>query len=373
MSKQKILLHSNHFSERAESSQFIDLAQILDQKWNVESVIAFPKSNSINSPRRILEAERLGVNLLSYSRPADLRAVVASEAFDLSLVMSDGSLGGPEYCRDNPEDFRLSESVHAIHVVFRNYNPHGDYYLYVSDWLLKWAHSNKPGWGQRQTSKEVVVSSLPHGLGAPGIPHRDFRQELSIPKDAFVMARIGGFDTFNDGAAADAVVQSLQTNPGLYFVAANTRHFAVHPRLVYVDLVDRTDISSFYSSFDLFLNGRKDGETFGFSIVEPMAHGKPVLAPHWKVNQKMNRNGTLLLKGLGLLYRNQRDLEAKTKAFIDGRRISPERLKHRVKAFSVDDMALGVLSLIGGDQFARVRQDIVKRGFWAQSELPSTD
>ena len=44
------------------------------------------------------------------------------------------------------------------------------------------------------------------------------------------------------------------------------------------------------------------GESFGYSIAEPLHHGLPVLAPHWLRNPFMDRNQIKLLKGLGLLY-----------------------------------------------------------------------
>lgn len=364
-----VLLYSNQFSERAESSQFIALAQELDFQWNVHSIIAFPRDNPANSPRRIVEAKRLGLDLLAYSSPQQLRASAKREEVALSLVMSDGSAGGPAYCRDQPEDFRLGDSIHAVHAVFRNYYPHGDYYLYVSDWLLSWARANRPRALRQFNSHDVLVSSLPHGLAPPDKPSRDFRRELGIPEGSFVLARLGGFDSFNDDAASQAVLQLLREYEELHFVAVNTRPFGTHPRLHYVDFVDRTEISGFYYSFDLFLNGQQLGETFGLSITEPMAHGKPVLAPHWLRNRRMNRHGILLLRGLRLLYRDQKDLELKVGAFIRGRRINPELLKRRVRPFSSATVAKSLLSLIGEPELERVRKAIVRRGFWAPSAI----
>jgi hypothetical protein len=50
------------------------------------------------------------------------------------------------------------------------------------------------------------------------------------------------------------------------------------------------------------------GESFGYSIVEPLMFDKPVIAPHWIRNPLMDKNHIKILKNLGLLYRSPRHL-----------------------------------------------------------------
>lgn len=362
-----VLLHSNHFSERGESTQFVALAMELERAWDTRVIITFPGQNPTNSMRRIKEAQSLGLEIVQYERPSSLRELALAEQVDLSLVMSDGSPSGPYYCRQNPQEFRLGNSIHVCHVVFRNFHPHGDYYLYVSDWLYGWARRNR-GAGWRIGEKaNVTVSTLPHGLGIPPQKQRDFRSELGIPAAAYTIARIGGFDSFNDDAAKGAIAQLVKKNENLYFVAANTQEFFSHPRIVHVDFVDRTEIRSFYKSFDLFLNGQRLGETFGYSIVEPMSYGKPVLAPHWLRNRTMNRGGLSHIKRLGLAYKDQQDLESKAQRFIDGRKVNPSTLRGRVAQYSIERFARTIVALTGEAGLAIEKRRLEMRGFMAPS------
>ena len=364
-----ILLHSNHFSERGESTQFISLATQLQENWGTRVIIAYPKENVTNSSRRIEEAEGLGLEMVSYTRPKWLRDLAVSETVDLSFVMSDGTPQSPYYCREDPQAFRLGSAIHVSHVVFRNFHPHGDYYLYVSDWLYRWAATNHRVNHWRGRKRGVTVSSLPHGLGLPPQRDRNFRRELGIPAESFTIARIGGFDSFNDDAAKQAIVRLVEKNRNLYFIAVNTERFCEHSRIRHVDFVDRNEIASFYSSFDLFLNGQRMGETFGFSIVEPMAFGKPVLAPHWRRNPTMNRGGLSHITGLRLAYKSRDDLERKAQSFVDGRKVHPAVLQRRVARHSAHRFATSIMSLTGDVSLSSARKSIRNSGFVSDSEL----
>jgi YrbI family 3-deoxy-D-manno-octulosonate 8-phosphate phosphatase len=69
---------------------------------------------------------------------------------------------------------------------------------------------------------------------------------------------------------------------------------------------------------DLLLNGRLMGETFGFSIVEPLMLGKPVIAPAIIRNPKMDKNHIEILGSDKYLYDNSNDLAEKVDKFRNG-------------------------------------------------------
>ena len=57
------------------------------------------------------------------------------------------------------------------------------------------------------------------------------------------------------------------------------------------------------------------GETFGFSIVEPLMLGKPVIAPGIVRNPKMDKNHIDILGSTRYLYNNSNDLVEKVERF----------------------------------------------------------
>ena len=372
VSDRTFLMHANHFSERAESTQFIALAAELNDSFGARSIIAFPRHSVANNQERIDEARGLGLELLPYSSPAELRGFAKNNHVDLSFVATDGSLTGVAYSRERPEDFRLGDSLHVLHVVFRNYAPHGDFYLYVSEWLFEWSRRQRARTKQEIAQKSVSVGALPYGLAPPAPRGRDFRNELGIPKDAFVIARIGGFDTFDDLAAHNALRKILEQTKDVYFVAVNTATFYSHPRIMHLNYLDRSDISDFYVSFDLFLNARLEGESFGFSIAEPLSHGKPVLAPHWLRNHRMDRNHISLLQGLGLLYLNSLDLRRKIKRTMLGPAVSPSTLESRVSSYSISRLAQNLVLLCDNPSGDNVFGHGNNQRFFAPSLLPDS-
>ena len=63
-------------------------------------------------------------------------------------------------------------------------------------------------------------------------------------------------------------------------------------------------ITSCNAACDVLVNGRKMGESFGFSVVEPLSVGKPVIAPDVIRNIRMDKHHIQLLKPFNLLYKN---------------------------------------------------------------------
>jgi glycosyltransferase involved in cell wall biosynthesis len=61
------------------------------------------------------------------------------------------------------------------------------------------------------------------------------------------------------------------------------------------------------------------GESFGYSIFEPLAVGTPVVAPHPIRNPLMDKNHAEVLSGSGLLYWNSRSLSKKLELAIDAK------------------------------------------------------
>jgi hypothetical protein len=291
----KFLLHSNQFSERGDSVDLISMSLALRKFAGIDSVIAFPKDDPRNNSSRINEAESLGLEIFQYESRTQLESLVRKAGITHNYVFSGGGPSEPAYTNNGQSHWRLLDTIHITRVVFRNYMPHGDYYLYVSEWLYRWSLRTPRRFLARKPTG-TLVSWLPHIVDPQIGDGQTFRASLSIPAGDKLIGRIGGFDQFDDSAAQKAVLEILKKRKDVWFVAVNTENFGNHERLVYLAVLNRSEVWDFYDACDVLINGRLMGESFGFSIAEPLALGKPVVAPHWIRNPFMDRNHLVLLR-----------------------------------------------------------------------------
>ncbi|MEM8700676.1 MAG: hypothetical protein AAGF82_02535 [Pseudomonadota bacterium] len=185
----------------------------------------------------------------------------------------------------------LSAGRTGIHAVFRHFEPHGDVYAYVSDWLSDWMTGGQ-------------APAVPHMVSLPDDPG-SLRPELGISKDAFVVGRYGGFDQFNIPFAHAAVVEALARRSNLHFLFVNTQKFLEHPRAHFLPpVINPAEKSRFINSCDAGLNAKKIGESFGLAIVEFLHFGKPVFS--WAGG--MDQNHVCLTPKRDWNYRTRRDL-----------------------------------------------------------------
>lgn len=307
MSTSKFLLHSNQFSERGDSVDLISMALALRKYAEIDSIITFPKDDPRNNDTRVREAISLGLNVFQYKSRTQLEELTRKEQITHNYVFSGGGPNEPSYTNNGDSHWRLLDTKHITRVVFRNYRPHGDYYLYVSEWLYKWSR-RFPRRILARKPADTLVSWLPHIVDPQPGNGRGFRQSLGIPSDGKVIGRIGGFDQFDDPAAQLAILGILRENPKVWFVAVNTQPFGRHERLLYLPVLERSAVWDFYDACDVLLNGRLMGESFGFSIAEPLSLGKPVVAPHWIRNPLMDKHHMLMPGDSVLTYKHRGEL-----------------------------------------------------------------
>lgn len=307
----RFVLHSNALSERGDGVALFELALALRER-QVPVVVVFFDGSSDTSQQRLHEFDQAGLDVIAYQSRSHLVDICNKFRATHFLTFSDGTRKGNAYCSDSPDDFRIEGTVHVTWAVFRVWEPHGDFYLYVSRSNLT-SNLRKYFFHElrrrlRPHEVKVRVSFLEHFLRTKDLGHSNLRSRLAIPPHAKVIGRIGGRGEFSDPAARAAVGLTLQSSPNVYFIFVNTDAFIDHPRVLYLNSITREEVWSFYASCDLLLNGRKMGESFGFGVVEAMRLGKPIVAPHRIRNWRMDGNHIRLLRGLGLLYRNHSHL-----------------------------------------------------------------
>ena len=140
----------------------------------------------------------------------------------------------------------------------------------VSQWLLK----KSPIYGEK-------AKVLYNPIKAPA-NSESLREQLNIPKDAFVMGRISRPDLLDDEFILN--VMSKLNNPLIYLLVLAGSDLVRDKAKQYSNIklleptTDEQVLSKFYNTLDLLLHYRVDGETFGMNIAEAMIHGKPVVS-----------------------------------------------------------------------------------------------
>jgi hypothetical protein len=185
----------------------------------------------------------------------------------------------------------LTDRKNAIHVVFQSYQPHGDVYAYVSEWL-----SNRITNG--------ALPYVPHIVHLPE-PTCTIRSQFGISNDAVVFGRYGGADQFDIPFVHEAVIEFVEIESNSWFLFMNTVPFVKHPRIVFIEGTSNLQIkANFIESCDAMLHARSMGESFGLSICEFLYGNKPVFA--W--NGGIDLHHVDILKDCDTLYSDKKSL-----------------------------------------------------------------
>jgi hypothetical protein len=342
----RFLLHANSLSERGDTVTLREIGLLLWKEFGYPPTIAYYEPSSSSWIESVQEFRKLGFPIYGYRIRSELETIAIENNISHTYVFSDGTKSGLAYTssRDN-DDWRLGNSIHITHVVFRNFEPHGDYYLFVSDWLYSWAKPRIVFWKNLQRirsflgypQKSIHFDSWPHFVSIQNSDktRRTLRDQLGIGGQELVIGRIGGFDQFSDQVAKEGVQQLLQMHSNLHFIFVNTQVFIDHPRVHFLPKMRRDEVVLFYNAIDIAVNGRIMGESFGYGIVESLMMGKPIVAPHWIRNVRMDKNHITILKQFGTLYWSKKTFIGIMNELIK-RPIPAEVLNDSVKVFSPD-------------------------------------
>ncbi|MCV0428249.1 MAG: hypothetical protein K5905_22565 [Roseibium sp.] len=248
----RIGFQAGAINERGMSVALYDYALGVQNILGHEAIVFFSEADS---NAEVVEKFRKSVRMVPMVPGQDPRTVSEPYHLDFCYYIRDG--------RKRPLDVVAERS--GVHAVFRHFEPHGDVYAYVSDWLADWMSG-----GQAPAVPHIV--DLPEAEGS-------LRDELGIPKDAFVVGRYGGYDQFNIPFAHKSVAEALAVRSNLHFLFVNTEKFIDHPRALFLPpIVRQGDKVRFISSCDAGLNAKKIGESFGLAIAEFLMFGKPVFS-----------------------------------------------------------------------------------------------
>jgi hypothetical protein len=169
----------------------------------------------------------------------------------------------------------------CVHVVFQCFEPHGDVYAYISEWL-----SNK------MTQKKFPF--VPHMINLPEVDD-NLRKELNIPDNAIVFGRYGNVNSFNLPFTIKAINRIVDERKDVYFLFANTKQHSpechvglkTHNQIKFLPtLIELENKVKFINTCDAMIHARLNGESFGISIGEFSIKNKPILT--WSGNNVSN-------------------------------------------------------------------------------------
>lgn len=290
----KVLFHTNTLNYRGTTVAVSDYAKYNQEVLGNESVILYnktiPYEKDMGSEQAVVDDLSKTFNVISYDgadRYNEIKRICDDNKIDVAYFIKSGARDGELPPDRGSSVVSLPNTKTVVHAVFQVWQPHGDVYAYVSEWL---AH--------KMTPPNESPLWVPHMVDLPPA-NKNLREKLSIPKDAFVFGRLGGYDTFDLRWVHTQIEEYLNTNKNVYFVFANTRPFSNHPNIRYVkEIITKQGKSNFINSCDAMVHARSRGESFGLSIAEFLHHDKPVVAWEGGVDQ----NHLHMLSGSQTLY-----------------------------------------------------------------------
>ena len=319
----KVIFHENQLSYRGTSNALYDYAYFNQEILNNESIILHDRNNKNNLDAAI-ERFKKEFEVISYNHISELERIVDQTKTSLFYAIKAGKRDGIE----------VSNCKTVIHTVFKNYDPHGDVYAYVSKWLTE----------EMTGGKSPYVPHMIHVEKS----NENLRKELNIPEDAIVFGRHGGATTFDIKFIKRVVKKIALKRKDVYFLFLGTDKFVFKniftpfKNVIFLSTsIDRNYISRFINTCDAYLHARKQGESFGIAIGEFSVKNKPIFT--WA---KSGENSHLdILGDKAILYENQKDAYQLINDFKPNNSInwdaysenfSPEKVMEKFKKVFID-------------------------------------
>ncbi|SFN47960.1 hypothetical protein SAMN05421594_2889 [Chryseobacterium oleae] len=258
----KILFHENELNYRGTSIALYDYADFNERYLGNESLIVYDKTSTTNHPLGIEKfAKRF--NVIGYSDFKEVDNLISKNNIDLFYAIKNGDI----------DHIETKECKTCIHSVFKHFEPHGDVYAYVSEWL----------------SHEMTGSKypfVPHMVNFEEGTNENLRKDLNIPPHAKVFGYYGGHASFNILFAQQTIEKIASKYKDVYFIFMGVDSFVKKrwwksPPSNIIFLPPSSDIimkQKFINTCNALLHARERGETFGITVAEFAIKGKPVVA-----------------------------------------------------------------------------------------------
>jgi glycosyltransferase involved in cell wall biosynthesis len=258
----KILFHENELNYRGTSIALYDYADFNERYLGNESLIVYNKNLPTNHELGIEKFSKR-FKVFGYSDFKEVDQLINQNNIDLFYAIKNGDI-------DNVE---TKECKTVIHSVFKHFEPHGDVYAYVSQWL-----------SQEMTGSKYPF--VPHMVNFENGTDQDLRKDLNIPPNAKVFGYYGGHASFNIIFAQQTIEKIASKYKDIYFIFMGVDSFvkkkwwkSALSNIIF--LPPSSDVimkQKFINTCSALLHSRERGETFGITVAEFAIKGKPVIA-----------------------------------------------------------------------------------------------
>lgn len=232
--------------------------------------------------------------------------------YDLIQSAISGEKQWPFYLIKKP----VIHSVHLGHYADTSANIYHTFFL--SEWMRK---RNAELGGIYQLSSVVPV-----GVSLP-LSNDNLRDELHIPQNAVV----AGFHQRNANDIFSPIplnsFAKLQASDRYFIILGGGQKYSEQAKKLgiknFIQLPhsnDRTMISKFLNTLDIFAHGRRDGETFGYVFAEAMIHNLPCLGHK---SRKQNAHKDTIANG-GFFAKSQNEYTQKLKLLFENQSLRQE-------------------------------------------------
>lgn len=285
----KILFHENELNYRGTSIALYDYAHFNEEFLGNESVIAYDRNCKTNHPLGI-EKFKNRFQVFGYDDFSEVDSFISKKQIDLLYAIKNG----------NNDGIFSKECKTAVHSVFKHYEPHGDVYAYVSEWLA-------------QEMTQGKYPFVPHMVNFPFDTDEDLRTELNIPKKAKVFGYFGGAQSFNIQFVQKTVEEIARKYKDYYFIFMGVDSFiqkkwwkSDSKNIIF--LPPSSDVLyklKFINTCNALLHARERGETFGITVAEFALKNKPIIT----FADSPEKAHIVHLQNQGYLYHDKKDLK----------------------------------------------------------------
>jgi len=287
----RIGIHTNSIDDRGCGRVIYDYGHALRKFYNYE-VFLYSSSKlpneSIDRYRKEFPIKQYDVRIGTPENnkliSSELNRLIEEDKLDFMHLIKSGDIDGvlPDACKT------------GVHCVFNMSQPHGSVYAGVSDYIAK---------------KYNKTAYIPHII-KPLSPTEDIRNRYNIPKDALVIGRHGGRDTFSLPFVKQAVIDTVTKHrKDVWFLFLSTAPFIENERVIYLPWAkDDQAVYNFIHACDIMIHGRAEGETFGLAIAEFSACNKPVITWSGKQYPQYDKAHIDLLGKKAIIYSDYSEL-----------------------------------------------------------------
>ena len=276
----KIAFHANQLCLRGTTTSLYQYADLNEKILGNESIILVNPDKDLSSFKRF--EERFKIHM---SNPSEYEKYCEENNIEYFYHIHGGWYGN---------GIEMKNIRTLFHVVFGVNEPHGDKYVYVSDWLAKNQGFNPD------------THSIPHVVKKFDENGFDFRNYLGIPKNKIVFGCLGGGEEFNIDFVKESVINVAKQRNDIVFVFLNISPFGEKlPNVIFLPgTYDMNYKSSFVKACDAMIHARSRGETFGLAVSEFAIENKPVIT----FANSPERSHIELLGDRGIYYTGMEDV-----------------------------------------------------------------